>query len=361
MSDESRPRARRVLRAVGIGVAVVSVVALAAVAGAAALGLGLGRETSAQSDSGPEPPAATAQVTRRDLVNEATVEARVSFGAATPLVSAAAGMVTWLAPVGTVIDRGDPVLRANERPVPLFYGSVPLFRPLADKARGRDVRQIERNLRALGYVGFTADDLWTPETTKAVKRWQHNHELPETGTIAAGQVIFTPAAVRVAGHTVRPGASAAGELMTVTSTEPAVVAELEPGTAGWARPGVKVTVQVPEGPALTGEVSSAGNAASGSSEEADQTRQITISVRDPDQLGRTADAPVQVRHVVSQRKGVLTVPVAALLALAEGGYGVEVVEPAGTRVVAVELGLVSDGQVEVKGEVEDGMTVGMPA
>jgi peptidoglycan hydrolase-like protein with peptidoglycan-binding domain len=270
--------------------------------------------------------------------------------------------VTWLAPVGTVIGRGDPVLRADERPVPLFYGSVPLFRPLADKAEGRDVRQIERNLRALGYAGFTADDLWTPETTKAVKRWQHNHDLPETGTIAVGQVVFAPAAVRVAGHTVRPGASAAGELMTVTGTDPVVVAELEPGTDGWARPGVRVTVQAPGGPALTGEVSSTGIAASGSSEEEPgQVKQVTVSVRDPDRLGRTADAPVQVRHVVSQRKGVLTVPVAALLALAEGGYGVEVVEPAGTRVVAVELGLVSDGQVEVKGDVEDGMTVGMPA
>ncbi|MDI6105557.1 peptidoglycan-binding protein [Actinoplanes sp. NEAU-A12] len=359
MSDESRRRARRLPRVAGTGVAVASVVALAAAAGAAALGFG--RETPAESDSGPEPPAATAEVTRRDLVNEATVDAKVTFGGATALVSASAGMVTWLAPVGTVIGRGDPVLRADERPVPLFYGSVPLFRPLADKAEGRDVRQIERNLRALGYVGFTADDLWTPETTKAVKRWQRHHELPETGTIEAGQIVFAPEAVRVAGHTVRPGASAAGELMTVTGTKPVVVAELEPGTDGWARPGVEVTVQVPEGPALTGKISSVRSAASGSSDDADQTKQVTVSVEDPGKLGRTADAPVRVRHVVSQREDVLTVPVAALLALAEGGYGVEVVEPAGTRVVAVELGLISDGQVEVKGEVEDGMTVGMPA
>ena len=52
----------------------------------------------------------------------------------------------------------------------------------------------------------------------------------------------------------------------------------------------------------------------------------------------------------------LTVPVNALLALAEGGYGVRVVDgtPAG-RIVAVSAGLFARGQVEVTG---DGLDVG---
>jgi membrane fusion protein, multidrug efflux system len=63
---------------------------------------------------------------------------------------------------------------------------------------------------------------------------------------------------------------------------------------------------------------------------------------------------------VTERKDVLTVPVGALLALAEGGYGLEVVEGSTTRIVAVETGLFADGKVEVSGSgIADGTTVGV--
>jgi hypothetical protein len=54
--------------------------------------------------------------------------------------------------------------------------------------------------------------------------------------------------------------------------------------------------------------------------------------------------------------------VAALLALAEGGYGVEIVSGSTSRIVAVETGLFADGRVEVAGaDLTEGMTVGMPS
>jgi hypothetical protein len=54
--------------------------------------------------------------------------------------------------------------------------------------------------------------------------------------------------------------------------------------------------------------------------------------------------------------------VAALLALAEGGYGVEVVDGASTRIVAVETGLFAGGQVEVSGGgLAEGTVVGVPS
>jgi hypothetical protein len=59
---------------------------------------------------------------------------------------------------------------------------------------------------------------------------------------------------------------------------------------------------------------------------------------------------------------VLTVPVAALLALAEGGYGIEVVEGTTTRIVAVETAMFADGRVEVTGRgLSEGMKVGVPS
>jgi hypothetical protein len=74
------------------------------------------------------------------------------------------------------------------------------------------------------------------------------------------------------------------------------------------------------------------------------------------------EAAVSVGFTASQRDDVLTVPVAALLGLAEGGYGVELVEDAGTRIVGVRTGLFADSRVEVSGGgLTAGQRVGMPS
>jgi len=51
----------------------------------------------------------------------------------------------------------------------------------------------------------------------------------------------------------------------------------------------------------------------------------------------------------AEHKDVLTVPIAALVALAEGGYGVEVVDGSTSHYVRVETGLFASGRVEVSG------------
>jgi multidrug efflux pump subunit AcrA (membrane-fusion protein) len=59
---------------------------------------------------------------------------------------------------------------------------------------------------------------------------------------------------------------------------------------------------------------------------------------------------VEVYVTTETRKGVLAVPVSALLALKEGGYAVETVDAAGRhQLVAVRLGVFSGGMVEVSG------------
>ena len=72
-------------------------------------------------------------------------------------------------------------------------------------------------------------------------------------------------------------------------------------------------------------------------------------------------AVVTMVFTAAERKDVLTVPVAALVALAEGGYGVEVVDADTTHYIKVAPGLFSQGRVEVTGDgLQGGMTVGMP-
>jgi hypothetical protein len=70
----------------------------------------------------------------------------------------------------------------------------------------------------------------------------------------------------------------------------------------------------------------------------------------PAATGRLDQEPVQVELASDTHRGVLAVPITALLALAEGGYGLEVVEPSGAhRLVAVHTGLFASTMVEVGG------------
>ncbi|HEX3334254.1 MAG TPA: peptidoglycan-binding protein, partial [Acidimicrobiales bacterium] len=66
----------------------------------------------------------------------------------------------------------------------------------------------------------------------------------------------------------------------------------------------------------------------------------------------TADGEsVQVSLTIQSVRHVLAVPVAALLALAGGGYGVEVVEPSGHRtLVGVHTGVFAGGNVQVSAD-----------
>jgi hypothetical protein len=70
---------------------------------------------------------------------------------------------------------------------------------------------------------------------------------------------------------------------------------------------------------------------------------------------------VHVALVSAHVDNVLTVPVAALVALAEGGYGVQVVDGSTTRYVAVRTGMFANGRVEIAGEgITAGTLVGVP-
>jgi multidrug efflux pump subunit AcrA (membrane-fusion protein) len=90
--------------------------------------------------------------------------------------------------------------------------------------------------------------------------------------------------------------------------------------------------------------------------------QVTVAVGDAKAMAGLDGATVDVVFTASQRPNVLTVPVAALLALAEGGYGVQVVEGQTSRIVAVQTGRFASGRVEVSGDgLTEGMTVGMPS
>src|SRR5215471_17228245 len=92
----------------------------------------------------------------------------LGYGAPVTVTGAGGGVITWLPAPGAVIGRGQPVYKADNRPVPLFYGRLPLYRPLQAGDTGADVTEVERNLAALGYTGVTVDRYYTAATAAAV-------------------------------------------------------------------------------------------------------------------------------------------------------------------------------------------------
>jgi peptidoglycan hydrolase-like protein with peptidoglycan-binding domain len=360
--------------------------------GAAVAGLALALGSAAKEPvANPALPPATAKVTRTTLVETKKASGTLGYGDPVPVSAAQTGTLTWIAPVGSTVRRGEPLFKLDQRPVVALYGSLPLYRPLRAGVRGADVNQFEENLSKLGHTGFTVDDTYTAATATAVRSWQADAGLAKTGAVEPGQLVVIPGAVRVAEHTARVGDRIGGgdtgggaSVLSYTGTTRLVTVELEVADRPLAVKGRTVTVTVPGQGAVKGTISQVGtvatapeqpgnapgeqtsnpaaNAPSGSSSTAADARiQVTVTIADQKALGSLDAAPVDVDFVSQQRKDVLAVPVAALLALPNGGYGVQVVEGGATRIVAVRTGMFAAGQVEVSGDgIAEGVTVGVP-
>jgi hypothetical protein len=76
---------------------------------------------------------------------------------------------------------------------------------------------------------------------------------------------------------------------------------------------------------------------------------VTVRLIHPGVAGHLDQAPVNVNIVTAQVRGVLVVPISALVALAGGGYAVEVVDGAARQLTAVRTGLFSATLVQVSG------------
>ena len=99
-------------------------------------------------------------------------------------------------------------------------------------------------------------------------------------------------------------------------------------------------------PAASNSQSSSG---SGSQSQAAATV-ATVSPDAPRATGTEADVPVQVSLTTQSVHNVLAVPISALLALAGGGYGMEVVEASGTHhLIGVTTGVFTGSQVQISG------------
>jgi hypothetical protein len=161
-------------------------------------------------------------------------------------------------------------------------------------------------------------------------------------------------------------------VLSYTGTTRQVTVDLQVADQTLAVVGGKCTVTIPGGKTVEGTVAvvgtvavapslAVGSSAQSGSATSDARIRVTVELADQQALGTLDGAPVDVDLVSRRREGVLAVPVAALLALPDGRYGVEVVEVRSTRIVAVQTGLFAAGRVEISGGgIDAGSKVGVP-
>ncbi|MDV7216795.1 efflux RND transporter periplasmic adaptor subunit [Streptomyces prunicolor] len=349
----------------------------------------------------------TATVTRTDLSNAQTMNGTLGYGKAVTVKGGKAGLVTWLPSAGATVKRGRTLYRVDDIPVPVFYGATPLYRALeARGTTGPDVKMVADNLRALGYdigpqptvgtwvvqhpitsdastdasTGTSAagkaaasasptptptattpasvqvkqgDGVFTADLIAALKRWQTHSGMPSTGVLGIGDVMALSGEVRVGAVQAQAADDATETLMTVTSTTKTVSIPVDATDVGSMSQGDKVTVTLPDNSTARGTIQAIGTSATadssdggGSGSSATQQLTVTASLSDTAAVRKLTSASVQVDFTAETHKGVLAVPVGALLALSEGGYAVQL--PAG-RLIAVKTGMFAKGLVEISG------------
>ena len=350
---------------------------------------GRGDQDDGDDDPGATPETATATAELRTLEEHDDLDGTLGYGDTTDVSLAAEGTITGLAPVGSVVDRGQSLVEVDSHGVPLLFGLKPVWRPLGpDVTNGVDVEQLEANLLALGVVtasDLTVDQDWTSATTSAVKKWQKARGLEQTGSLGSGDIVFLPGAVRVAEHPIQVGSPISGPVLGITSTTRLVTIDLEANQRSLVAAGKPVVVVLPDGTEVPGKIGSVGDVATGSGggdggdggdgggdggdsggdDPPEATIDVAVTIDDPAALTAAAfdQAPVTVQVVSTAAENVVAVPVEALLVLAEGGFAVEVIDDDGTstsHLVSVELGASADGWIQVTGEVAEGDKVAVP-
>lgn len=316
----------------------------------------------AQSDAAPE----TATVTRQDLETRDELDGTLGYQPIAPLIAGRAGTVTWMPDAGTIVRRGDVVAEIDGAATHLLLGRRPVWRRLAVGCPdGPDIRQLNDNLAALGYAD--RDDLpgaafdW--RTSQAVYRWQADTGSPRTGVLELGDVMFLPHRVRIGtvrvdrGARIGPGAT----LADTTRRRRTVTVNVDAARLQGLRKSTPVVVALPNRTTVDASVRSIGRVVSAPAEpDAAATAKVRIDLTN-NAAPRLQAAPVTVIVDRVLARDVLTVPVAALLAVADGGYVVERVTDAGTERVGVEPGQFADGRVEVTGDLDDGDRVVVPS
>jgi membrane fusion protein, multidrug efflux system len=306
------------------------------------------------------------EVVTTDLLETSEYEGTMGRLDGNPVSIRREGTVTAVPEEGATLEQGDVVAWIDNEPVILLYGELPIWRIMSDDVEGPDVLQLETALTALGFneseASMTVDDTYTGSTESVVETWQESIGADEDGVVDLGDVLFLPGPVRVDALQVSVGDQVASgtAIFTTSGDDLEIDFDLPTSEQDNVSVGDAVEVTLPDLSTTTGSVTEISTVATRPEDGGEASFEVVVVLDDPSVADGIDEAPVTVDVITDRVDGVTALPVEALVALAEGGYAVEVADGAETRLVAVEPGFYADGLVEVTGEVSPGDRVVVP-
>lgn len=130
------------------------------------------------------------RVTEQTVGRELTLGVTVEQPKRALAINSLPGVVTSVNKLGRV-RVGDILYSVGQVPVRAVEGVLPFYRPLSYRAEGKDVRQLRNALVALGYLPAKGDT-FDYATRNAVRHWQKNLGIAQTGTVELGELIAVP-------------------------------------------------------------------------------------------------------------------------------------------------------------------------
>lgn len=311
-------------------------------------------------------PVDTVEIVVKDLVDVVEIDGTLGYGEASPLPNLLTGIATWLPQPGALVGFGEPLYEVSAQPVVLLEGDTPLYRTLElGIDDGADVFRFESWLAEQGFdagMDLTVDEQFTSITAEAVEIWQTDAGLPATGSVELGTVVYRPEPVRISTvHVALGDRVQSGQVLSVTSTSRHVTVALDTGDAGLLSTGDTVIVELPDSSEVTGVVTFVSTIAQSEGQGLQQTSYLDVEIALEGGGSAFDESPVTVRVSEVLAHDATVVPIAALLALAEGGYAVEVTDDAGAiQLVPVQVGAIHLNEVEINGNVSAGQAVIVP-
>lgn len=312
--------------------------------------------SAADDESGTE--RKTSEVLVETLSSSAEFNGNLSFGDTRDLAASASGIITWLPDEETVIKPGEVLWEINQQPVPYLEGAIPMYRDLYwGVKKGDDVLQLETYLISQGFgpENWVADTTFNKTTRNAVKELEKFYGMTVNGTLTPAEVVFGTEPLRVA-DTAHVGDPAdAGAILMVTDAEAKVEVSSSSRQLPTFQDSPDVLIILSDGRELAATLDDT------EATPADENGQFGYTVKYvvADAVGETQPVKVKIEKVLAE--DALTVPVDALIALAEGGYAVEVVVDNDKAVLrAVEVIDFDDTRVAVTGNLTAGDQVVVP-
>lgn len=159
----------------------MALLVIAAAVASAGAGIVIGKQLKSPADAAseadaPEPSRITVPVEKRELVSRLVSNGDVQYNEPTPLrlagsVGASAGaaqVVTKMPELDRELVEGDIALEVSGRPVFVFQGELPTYRPLEPGTTGPDVLQLEEALARLGFDPGPVDTVYDATTEAAL-------------------------------------------------------------------------------------------------------------------------------------------------------------------------------------------------